>query len=29
LLTNFGFTPEHLSQVTRELVAAAKEQAAS
>ena len=29
LLTNFGFTPEHLSQVTRELVAAAREQAAS
>lgn len=29
LLTNFGFTPEHLSQVARELVAAAREQAAS
>ena len=29
LLTNFGFTPEHLSQVTRELVASAREQAAS
>jgi transketolase len=29
LLTNFGFTPEHLSQVARELAAAAREQAAS
>jgi transketolase len=29
LLTNFGFTPEHLSQVARELVAAAAERAAS
>jgi transketolase len=29
LLTNFGFTPEHLSQVARERVAAAREQAAS
>jgi transketolase len=29
LLTNFGFTPEHLSQVARELVAAARDQAAS
>ena len=29
VVTNFGFTPEHLSQVTRELVAAAREQAAS
>jgi transketolase len=29
LLTNFGFTPEHLSQVARELVAAARQQAAS
>ena len=29
LLTNFGFTPEHLSQVARERVAAARDQAAS
>jgi transketolase len=29
LLTNFGFTPEHLSQVARELVAAARERSAS
>jgi transketolase len=29
LLTHFGFTPEHLSQVARERVAAAREQAAS
>jgi transketolase len=29
LLTNFGFTPEHLSQVARDCVAAARDQAAS
>ena len=29
LLTDFGFTPEHLSQVARECVAAAREQAVS
>jgi transketolase len=29
LLANFGFTPEHLSQVARELVAAARERSAS